>query len=140
MPEVLNRLQLALADRYRVNRELGQGGMAVVYLAEDLRHGRKVAIKVLHPELSAVIGVPDDEFGQRLRAYVVPASEAKLDDAELRAHVKANLARYKVPRDILVVEAIPRNAAGKIVNVYDASLAPETLVASPDPGPVLVPV
>jgi eukaryotic-like serine/threonine-protein kinase len=56
MPEVLNRLQLALADRYRVNRELGQGGMAVVYLAEDLRHGRKVAIKVLHPELSAVIG------------------------------------------------------------------------------------
>ena len=56
MPEVLNRLQLALSDRYRVDRELGQGGMAVVYLAEDLRHGRRVAIKVLHPELSAVIG------------------------------------------------------------------------------------
>jgi len=50
------RLAAALADRYRVERELGQGGMAVVYLAEDLRHGRKVAIKVLHPELSAVIG------------------------------------------------------------------------------------
>ena len=43
-------------ERYRVERELGQGGMATVYLAEDLRHGRKVAIKVLHPELSAVIG------------------------------------------------------------------------------------
>ena len=56
MPEVLNRLQLALADRYRLERELGQGGMATVYLAEDLKHGRKVAIKVLHPELSAVIG------------------------------------------------------------------------------------
>ena len=50
------RLASALADRYRLERELGQGGMATVYLAEDLKHGRKVAIKVLHPELSAVIG------------------------------------------------------------------------------------
>ncbi len=50
------RLTTALAGHYRVERELGQGGMATVYLAEDLRHGRKVAIKVLHPELSAVIG------------------------------------------------------------------------------------
>ncbi|HET8833344.1 MAG TPA: protein kinase [Gemmatimonadales bacterium] len=56
MPEVLPRLQQALSDRYRLDRELGQGGMAVVFLAEDLRHGRKVAIKVLHPELSAVLG------------------------------------------------------------------------------------
>jgi serine/threonine protein kinase len=45
-----------LADRYRIERELGQGGMANVYLAEDLRHDRKVAIKVLRPEPSAVIG------------------------------------------------------------------------------------
>ena len=46
----------ALADRYRVERELGQGGMATVYLAQDLRHGRKVAVKVLKPELAAVLG------------------------------------------------------------------------------------
>jgi serine/threonine-protein kinase len=51
-----SRLAAALADRYRLERELGQGGMATVYLAEDLKHGRKVAIKVLHPELSAVLG------------------------------------------------------------------------------------
>ncbi len=51
-----DRLTAALSDRYRLERELGQGGMATVYLAEDLKHGRKVAIKVLHPELSAVIG------------------------------------------------------------------------------------
>ena len=50
------RLASALSDRYRIERELGQGGMATVYLAEDLKHGRRVAIKVLHPELSAVIG------------------------------------------------------------------------------------
>src|SRR6266496_2932296 len=46
----------ALADRYRIERELGKGGMATVYLAEDLRHDRKVAIKVLKPELAAVLG------------------------------------------------------------------------------------
>ena len=52
----LERLRASLADRYRIERELGQGGMATVYLADDLRHGRKVAIKVLRPELAAVIG------------------------------------------------------------------------------------
>jgi serine/threonine-protein kinase len=54
--DVSGRLTTALSDRYRLERELGQGGMATVYLAEDLKHGRKVAIKVLHPELSAIIG------------------------------------------------------------------------------------
>ena len=52
----LDRLAASLADRYRIEGELGQGGMATVYLAEDLRHARKVAIKVLRPELAAVIG------------------------------------------------------------------------------------
>jgi serine/threonine-protein kinase len=46
----------ALADRYRIERELGRGGMATVYLAHDLKHDRKVAIKVLKPELAAVLG------------------------------------------------------------------------------------
>ncbi|HSR16372.1 MAG TPA: serine/threonine-protein kinase, partial [Gemmatimonadales bacterium] len=50
------RLTAALAGRYRIERELGQGGMATVYLAEDLKHDRKVALKVLKPELAAVIG------------------------------------------------------------------------------------
>jgi serine/threonine-protein kinase len=55
------RLAAALADRYRVERELGQGGMATVYLAEDLKHRRKVALKVLRPELAATLG-PDRFF------------------------------------------------------------------------------
>jgi Tol biopolymer transport system component/tRNA A-37 threonylcarbamoyl transferase component Bud32 len=54
--EPFDRLSLALADRYRLEREVGQGGMATVYLAHDLKHDRKVAVKVLRPELAAVIG------------------------------------------------------------------------------------
>ena len=56
MTTTTDRLAAALADRYRIERELGQGGMATVYLAEDPKHRRKVAIKVLRPELAAVIG------------------------------------------------------------------------------------
>ncbi|MEP7325460.1 MAG: protein kinase [Gemmatimonadota bacterium] len=52
----LERLSAALADRYRIERELGQGGMATVFLALDLKHHRKVAIKVLRPELAAALG------------------------------------------------------------------------------------
>ncbi len=65
MADVLTILQSALADRYRVERELGEGGMATVYLAEDLKHGRNVAIKVLRPELAAVIGA--ERFVREIR-------------------------------------------------------------------------
>jgi Tol biopolymer transport system component len=56
MTDVLDRLTRALAGRYRIERELGAGGMATVYLAHDLKHQRKVALKVLRPELAAVLG------------------------------------------------------------------------------------
>ena len=56
MPDLLERLESALTDRYAVEREIGRGGMATVYLAEDLKHGRQVAIKVLHPELASALG------------------------------------------------------------------------------------
>ncbi len=56
MPEILSRLQAALSDRYQLEREVGAGGMATVFLARDLRHDRAVALKVLRPELAAVIG------------------------------------------------------------------------------------
>jgi eukaryotic-like serine/threonine-protein kinase len=55
--EASTRLAAALADRYRIERELGQGGMATVYLGHDLRHDRAVAIKVLHPDLGAALGL-----------------------------------------------------------------------------------
>ena len=52
---LLERLKSALSDRYAVDSEIGRGGMAVEFLAEDLRHDRRVAIKVLHPELTATL-------------------------------------------------------------------------------------
>lgn len=55
-PELQERAQAALADRYAIQREVGRGGMATVYLAQDLRHGRPVALKILHPHLAASIG------------------------------------------------------------------------------------
>ncbi|HKI95121.1 MAG TPA: protein kinase [Gemmatimonadales bacterium] len=56
MPDITGRLSTAIADRYRIERHLGEGGMATVYLATDLKHDRQVALKVLRPELAAVIG------------------------------------------------------------------------------------
>ncbi|GAA1649915.1 AMP-binding protein [Kribbella alba] len=68
-----------------------------------------------HPAVveAAVVGVPDEEFGQRLVAYVV--LRAPVEPTELIQHVRANLARYKAPREIVVVEDLPRNATGKVV-------------------------
>ena len=56
MSDIQQRLQTSLAQRYTIERELGEGGMATVYLAEDLKHHRKVALKVLKPELAAALG------------------------------------------------------------------------------------
>jgi len=56
MPDLLERLTSALGDRYAIESEIGRGGMAVVFLAEDLKHHRKVALKILHPELTATLG------------------------------------------------------------------------------------
>jgi fatty-acyl-CoA synthase len=63
----------------------------------------------------AAIGVDDEEFGKRLRAFVVRAEGASVTEDDLREHVKANLARYKVPRDFVFLDELPRNATGKIL-------------------------
>ncbi|HUF75529.1 MAG TPA: serine/threonine-protein kinase, partial [Longimicrobiales bacterium] len=65
MPDPVTRLNAALEGRYHVDRALGEGGMATVYLADDLRHARKVALKVLKPDLAAALGA--DRFHIEIR-------------------------------------------------------------------------
>ncbi len=62
-----------------------------------------------------MIGVEDEKFGQRLKAFVVPAKQGKPTEDELKKHVKSNLAGYKVPRDIVFIDELPRNATGKVL-------------------------
>jgi fatty-acyl-CoA synthase len=64
---------------------------------------------------AAVVGVPDDEYGQRLAAFVVTQPGVTVDGEELRNYVRANLARFKVPRDVVFVDELPRNATGKLL-------------------------
>jgi fatty-acyl-CoA synthase len=66
-------------------------------------------------EEAAVIGVSDAQFGERLRAFVVLRAGSKLTVDDVQGYVKDNLARYKVPRDVIVVERLPRNATGKVL-------------------------
>ncbi|MGH2973547.1 MAG: AMP-binding protein [Solirubrobacterales bacterium] len=64
---------------------------------------------------AAVIGVEDEEFGQRLKAFIVVSEETEISEEELKAHIKANLAGYKAPREIEFLGELPRNATGKIL-------------------------
>jgi eukaryotic-like serine/threonine-protein kinase len=88
MANVSERLAKAIADRYLFERELGSGGMATVYLAQDLKHGRKVAIKVLRPELAAALGserfVREIEIAARLtHPHILPLFDSGQADGLL---------------------------------------------------------
>lgn len=80
------RLAAALVDRYRIERELGQGGTATVYLAHDIKHDRNVALKVLKPELAAVLGA--DRFVQEIRT-TVSLTEGLSASKEVRSRLDA---------------------------------------------------
>ncbi|MEZ0580452.1 AMP-binding protein [Nocardioides sp. MH1] len=63
----------------------------------------------------AALGVDDDDYGKRLRAFVVRADGKDLSEDDVKAHVKSNLARYKVPREVVFLDELPRNATGKVL-------------------------
>ncbi|MEP7325185.1 MAG: protein kinase [Gemmatimonadota bacterium] len=88
MTDAFSRLSTALADRYRIEQELGQGGMATVYLAHDVKHDRQVAIKVLRPELAAVLGA--ERFVQEIKTtaalqhpHILPLFDSGIADGFL---------------------------------------------------------
>ncbi|MDP8967278.1 MAG: acyl-CoA synthetase [Actinomycetota bacterium] len=75
----------------------------------------------------AAVGVQDAQFGQRLRAFVVVGDAATVSEQDVKAHVRANLARFKVPREVVFVDELPRNATGKVLKrelVEDAGATP----------------
>jgi serine/threonine protein kinase len=90
MSTSLDRIREALAGRYRIERELGQGGMATVYLAHDERHGRKVAVKVLRDDLASSLGA--DRFLREIKIsanlthpHIVPLYDSGESDGLLRS-------------------------------------------------------
>ena len=101
------RLAAALADRYRLERELGQGGMATVYLAHDLRHDRQVAVKVLRPELAAMLGA--DRFVIEIRTtaalqhpHILPLFDSGTADGFLfyvMPYIQGETLRSKLDRE-----------------------------------------
>ena len=101
------RLNAALEGRYRIGRELGQGGMATVYLAEDLRHERKVALKVLKPEVAAVVGA--ERFLAEIKTtanlqhpHILPLFDSGEDDSFLfyvMPYVEGESLRVRLDRD-----------------------------------------
>ncbi|MBJ7472786.1 MAG: acyl-CoA synthetase, partial [Solirubrobacteraceae bacterium] len=94
----------------------GRDDEMIVSGGENVFPAEVEALLVSHPSVleSAVIGVEDEEFGQRLRAYIVASGEPVTQE-ELQAFVRNNLARYKVPREVIFLDEIPRNQMGKIL-------------------------
>ena len=123
----LERLRASLADRYRIEEELGQGGMATVYLAHDLRHDRPVAVKVLRPELAAVIGA--ERFLTEIRTtanlqhpHILPLFDSGEADGFLfyvMPYVKGETVRDRIAREqqLPVAEAV--RIASEVASALD---------------------
>ncbi|MGK2932889.1 MAG: AMP-binding enzyme, partial [Solirubrobacterales bacterium] len=76
---------------------------------EDLLAGHEHVVEV------AVVGVPDEKFGQALKAFVVVRESGELTEEELKTYVKSNLASFKTPKEVVFMDELPRNATGKIL-------------------------
>jgi fatty-acyl-CoA synthase len=95
----------------------GRDDEMIISGAENVFPREIEELLLTHPSIrdAAVIGVADPEFGERLRAFVVLRDDQPLSAEELKAFVKENLARYKVPRDVLFLDDLPRTATGKVL-------------------------
>src|SRR5438874_9897097 len=107
MSDALERLGAALAEHYTIEREIGAGGMATVYLAQDLKHDRKVALKVLKPELAAVLGA--DRFVVEIKTtaslqhpHILPLFDSGDADGQLyyvMPYIQGETIREKLNRE-----------------------------------------
>ncbi|MCV7103425.1 AMP-binding protein [Mycobacterium palustre] len=95
----------------------GRDDEMIVSGGENVYPGEVEEALAHHPDILdvAVVGVSDEEFGQRLRSYIVVRPGAALTERDVREYVRNRLARFKVPRDVLFVDALPRNAGGKVL-------------------------
>ncbi|MFC5754272.1 AMP-binding protein [Actinomadura rugatobispora] len=93
----------------------GRADDMIVSGGENVHPAEIEELLAAHPDIAecAVVGVPDPEFGRRLRAYVV--ASGPLDAERVKAHVAANLARYKVPREVVFLDELPRTPTGKVI-------------------------
>ena len=117
------------AGRLRVE---GRNDDMVVAGGENVFPGEVEEVLCHHPDVEevAVVGVPDDRFGQALIAHVVLRPGATTTPDELRAHVRDRLARFKVPREVVLLAALPRTATGKVLR-RDLRAAPRAASAPP---------
>jgi len=95
----------------------GRDDEMIVSGGENVFPAEVEEVLAAHPDVAevAVVGVPDEEWGQRLAAYVVARPGRRLSPDQVKSHVRSRLARYKVPRDVELLRALPRNATGKVV-------------------------
>jgi len=95
----------------------GRDDDMIVSGGENVFPGEVEELLSHHPAIAevAVVGIEDEEFGQALKAVIVVRPEAPLDEEGVRQHVAVNLARYKVPRQVVFVDELPRSATGKVL-------------------------
>jgi fatty-acyl-CoA synthase len=95
----------------------GRDDDMVVSGGENVFPGEVEELLITHPSIdeAAVLGVDDAEFGKRLAAFVVARPGHAVSAEEIREFVKANLARYKIPRDVVFLPELPRNPTGKVL-------------------------
>ncbi len=95
----------------------GRDDDMIVSGGENVFPGEVEELLITHEAIdeAAVIGVQDEEFGQRLAAFVVVRDANDLSEDDVKEFVKANLARYKIPRDVVFVPELPRNPTGKVL-------------------------
>jgi len=95
----------------------GRDDEMIVSGGENVFPGEVEDALAAHPDLvdAAVIGVPDDQYGQRLRSFVVVRPGGSLSEQDVKDYVRGRLARFKVPRDVVFVDELPRNPTGKVV-------------------------